>query len=327
MRLRRAAAAFLADRPGAPTPHVPNPDRVMGLASARVDPTARIIVDAGRADAPGRIVLGGDVYLGRFAEIATTADGLLTIGEDTSIQDYAVMIGDIRIGAHCVFAPNVHVASHNHHFRDNPPWLIRDQDAAFAQTSTAPIIIEDDCWIGRNAVILPGVYIGRGAVIGANCVVSRDIPPYEVHAGAPNARIGERLRFFPPDKIEATDDRCLPYFYRGFRLGQRQLAGSRARGLIEARPAACLVMTTGERLQISGQRIGDSALELAFRVNGVDRGTRAIGERHFCVELAIPANVDNPAPAPLRFHTYIEIDASGPYGIETVLMVPGHWRP
>lgn len=309
-----------------PGPFVPNPSRVDGLASARIDRSARIIVDGGRPEARGRIVLGEGVYLGRFAEIATTEDGLLTIGADTSIQDYAVMIGDVRIGAHCIFAPNVHVASHNHHFRDNPPWLIRDQDAAYAATSTAPVIIEDDCWIGRNAVILPGVYIGRGAVIGANTVVSRDVPPYQVHAGAPNACIGERLRFFPPDKLDAMDDRCLPYFYRGFHVGQRQLAASRSNGVIEASTRACLVVTTGERLQIAGQGIGSASLTLSFRVNGIDCGAHTV-DRYFSVELAIPANIDNPAPAPLRFHTYVEIDASGPYGIGSVLMIPGHWRP
>ena len=48
-----------------------------------------------------------------------------------------------------------------------------------------PIRIEDDCWIGGGATILPGVTIGRGSTIGANAVVSRDIPPYSVAVGIP----------------------------------------------------------------------------------------------------------------------------------------------
>jgi acetyltransferase-like isoleucine patch superfamily enzyme len=296
------------------------------MAGARIDPTARIIVDAGRGNATGRVELGNGVYLGRFVEIATTEDGLFTIGADTSIQDYAVMIGDIRIGAHCIFAPNVHVASHNHHFRDNPPWLIRDQDKEFAERKTAPVIIEDDCWIGRNAVILPGVYIGRGAVIGANCVVSRDVPPYEVHGGAPNQRIAERLRFLPPDKLDPMDDFCLPYFYRGFVSGQRYLADSRKGGAIEARGEACFVMAAAApaTLRVVGVRLdGGVDLALAFRVNGADAGMRRIADHDFAVEVEIPAGPPVGIPSPLRAHTVVEITcepSNARYGVKAALL-------
>lgn len=46
------------------------------------------------------------------------------------------------------------------------------------------IVIEDDVWIGYDALILPGVTIGRGAIIGARSVVTKDIPPYSVYAGS-----------------------------------------------------------------------------------------------------------------------------------------------
>lgn len=55
-----------------------------------------------------------------------------------------------------------------------------------------PIRIEDDSWIGANAVILPGVTIGRGSTIGAGAIVSRDIPPYSVAVGIP-ARVVKKL--------------------------------------------------------------------------------------------------------------------------------------
>lgn len=48
-----------------------------------------------------------------------------------------------------------------------------------------PIFIEDDCWIGGNTVILPGVRIGKGSTIGASSVVTKDIPPYSVAVGSP----------------------------------------------------------------------------------------------------------------------------------------------
>ena len=276
-------------------------------------------------------MLGEHVYLGRFVELATTEDGSLTVGADTSIQDYSVMIGDIQIGAHCIFAPNVHVASHNHHFRDNPPWLIRDQDVAFAQGKTAPVIIEDDCWIGRNAVILPGVYVGRGAVIGANCVVSRDVRPYEVHAGATNAPIGRRLEFIPPHKLDPMDDACLPYLYRGFRLTQRQLEASRAKRCIAASDEACLVMAAGGKVQISGRCLDRaSSLTLQFGINGVLECEQRIMEREFVIEMEVPESTRENVPAPLRQYTVVEISAKPPtarYGIDSALIVPRHWHP
>jgi acetyltransferase-like isoleucine patch superfamily enzyme len=48
-----------------------------------------------------------------------------------------------------------------------------------------PIFIEDDCWIGANVVILPGVRIGKGTTIGAGSIVTKDIPPFSVAIGAP----------------------------------------------------------------------------------------------------------------------------------------------
>lgn len=54
-------------------------------------------------------------------------------------------------------------------------------------------VIGNDVWIGQNAVILPGVNIGDGAIIGANSVVSRDVPPYTVAAGNPAREIRKRF--------------------------------------------------------------------------------------------------------------------------------------
>jgi acetyltransferase-like isoleucine patch superfamily enzyme len=51
--------------------------------------------------------------------------------------------------------------------------------------SARPIIIEDDVWIGAQTIVLPGVRIGKGSVIGAGSVVTRDVPPFTVAAGNP----------------------------------------------------------------------------------------------------------------------------------------------
>ncbi|RYE17040.1 MAG: acyltransferase, partial [Sphingobacteriales bacterium] len=54
------------------------------------------------------------------------------------------------------------------------------------------IIIEDDCWIGTNSVVLAGVTVGRGSVIAAGSVVTKDVPPYSVVAGVPAKIIKKR---------------------------------------------------------------------------------------------------------------------------------------
>lgn len=56
----------------------------------------------------------------------------------------------------------------------------------------APIIVEDDVWIGANAVLVSGVTIGKGSVVGAGAVVTRSFPPYSIIAGVPARTIGTR---------------------------------------------------------------------------------------------------------------------------------------
>ena len=52
-------------------------------------------------------------------------------------------------------------------------------------TPVRPVVIGDDCWIGSRVTIMPGVTLGRGCVVGAGAVVTRDVPPYAVVAGVP----------------------------------------------------------------------------------------------------------------------------------------------
>jgi virginiamycin A acetyltransferase len=66
-----------------------------------------------------------------------------------------------------------------------------------------PLVIEDDAWIGHNAILLPGCkHVGRGAIVGAGAVVSRNVGAYEIVAGVPARKIKDR---FPPEVIEAIE--------------------------------------------------------------------------------------------------------------------------
>ena len=87
--------------------------------------------------------------------------------------------GSIVIGAHCPIGPGVVMRTANHLY------ALADVYIQQQGHNPADIIIEDDCWIGANVIILGGVHIGRGAVIGAGAVVTKDIPSMAVAVGVP----------------------------------------------------------------------------------------------------------------------------------------------
>jgi len=90
----------------------------------------------------------------------------------TVIDDYKVTIGN-----HVMFGPNVTIAVTNHPLHPD----VRRDGGMF----TLPVVIEDDVWIGSGAIIVPGVTIGRGSVIGAGSVVTKDIPANVIAVGNP----------------------------------------------------------------------------------------------------------------------------------------------
>ncbi|MBW4518926.1 MAG: acyltransferase [Scytolyngbya sp. HA4215-MV1] len=104
--------------------------------------------------------------------------GNLEIGNGVSIGTYVHMWcqGGITIGNRVLIASHTAITSvtHNHSKADMRKDTIRQ-----------PVIIEDDVWIGAHAVILPGITIGKGAVIGANSVVTKDVAPYSIMIGSP----------------------------------------------------------------------------------------------------------------------------------------------
>lgn len=117
------------------------------------------------------------------------------------------MPGPIRIGRYCSIANTVRSAPINHPadaLTTHPALYekkfgVVDQDISYND----PLVIEDDVWIGHNAMILPGCkYIGRGAIIGAGAVVTRNVERYAIVAGNPARKLKDR---FPPELIEAIE--------------------------------------------------------------------------------------------------------------------------
>ncbi len=103
------------------------------------------------------------------------------IGDNSYLNAGTIVGGQygVKIGKDVLIGYNVNIISVNHEYRYlNIP--IRKQ-GIFG----SPVVIEDNVCIGVNAVILPGVRIGKGAIISANVVVTRNIPPYTMVGGIP----------------------------------------------------------------------------------------------------------------------------------------------
>lgn len=140
------------------------------------------------------IVCGNNVTVGAYAAIKPTNYygrdlGIgLTIGDNSNIGRYCYIgcSGRINIGKNVMMGPRVGLFAENHNF-DDEQTLLRDQGV-----TRAPIIIGDNCWIASSATILAGVTVGEGCVIAAGAVVTKDIPPFSVVAGAPAKVIRQR---------------------------------------------------------------------------------------------------------------------------------------
>lgn len=102
------------------------------------------------------------------------------IGNNSGLGVRCEINGEVEIGNNVMMGPDVIIYTQNHAFR-NKKELIINQGYFLPQK----VIIGDDVWIGRCVIILPGVHIGKGAVIGAGSVVAKDIPEYAIAVGNP----------------------------------------------------------------------------------------------------------------------------------------------
>lgn len=114
--------------------------------------------------------------------------GVLRVGSRTTINEDAIIgcTDSITIGADCMLAPRVYLLDVDHEFSS------LDVPISSQGYRTSPVVIGDDVWIGAYAVILKGVRIGKGAVVAAHSVVTKDVPEYAVVGGVPARVIAER---------------------------------------------------------------------------------------------------------------------------------------
>ena len=87
---------------------------------------------------------------------------------------------DLKVGKDVMMGPYVVIVGDSHRFsRTDIPMRLQ------GTKEYQPVRIDDDVWIGARAIILPGLKIGRGAIIGSGAVVTKDVPPYAICVGNP----------------------------------------------------------------------------------------------------------------------------------------------
>jgi maltose O-acetyltransferase len=173
---------------------------------------------------PGNVILGESVYIDTsygFAGFHSEEEDALVIGEASGCYDrsslitgrsgritvgsYTILNGttllcsqSITIGSHCMLAWGSVVMDS---WMDPGRLTLGARREILAKTAAQPhrpfpfagkarpVVLEDNCWVGFDAVIMPGVRLGRGCVIGCKSVVDFDVPPYAVVTGNPAAII------------------------------------------------------------------------------------------------------------------------------------------
>lgn len=123
-----------------------------------------------------KLYQGASIYVAPNAKLRIDGFGFMNTNSTLNCFEYIELGNDVAI------ADNVTISDSDNH-------------SVNGQKVTAPIIIKDHVWIGKNAVILKGVTIGEGAVVAAGAVVAKDVPPYTLVAGVPAKVVKENIRW------------------------------------------------------------------------------------------------------------------------------------
>lgn len=160
---------------------------LLRASGASVGPLPRLrgqvsVHNAGHLDIGRRLLLDSR---GFRTQLAVGSGGTLRIGDDVFINQGADIWAAVlvQIGDRVLLGPHVTIVDDSAH--DVAPDVPR---------RVAPVVVEDDVWLGRRCIVMPGVTIGRFSVVGAGAVVTKDVPPCSVVVGMP-ARV---VRTFEP---------------------------------------------------------------------------------------------------------------------------------
>lgn len=145
------------------------------------------------------------------SSFTTGVNGQITVGKFVVLQGIRIICNQsITIGDHCMFSwgcviTDSWITDAKIFSREQRRAMLKETAKSYNRhlefTEPKPIVIEENVWVGFGAIILPGIVIGRGAVIGCNTIVSENIPPYAVAVGVP-ARIIKYLNANDTDEVK-----------------------------------------------------------------------------------------------------------------------------
>ena len=164
------------------------PKKISIGSGSIIDDYARVTV-IGSSEAA--ISIGNNVLLGPYS-VCSSRDSYVRIYHNTTIGSHcriASMKGNLCIGRYVLIGAYCYIGGGNHSMEnvDNPM-------ARQGFQSKGGVEIEDDVWLGAHVVVLDGVKIGRGSVIGACSLVTKDVPPYSIAYGVPAKLRGSRKK-------------------------------------------------------------------------------------------------------------------------------------
>jgi acetyltransferase-like isoleucine patch superfamily enzyme len=145
------------------------------------DIRGRKFVDLGR-----RLTTGKNCRIEAFPKDNCTV--VITIGNDVQLNDYVhiTAMKSVRIGNNVLMASKIYISDCTHgYYSGDFTHSHPDLPPMEREYSIKPVVIQDNVWIGESVSVLPGVTIGKGSIIGANSVVSKDIPDYTIAVGIP----------------------------------------------------------------------------------------------------------------------------------------------
>jgi acetyltransferase-like isoleucine patch superfamily enzyme len=158
-------------------------------------PSSTVVLDKANIYGSGRIRIGQNLLLYPRLYLETQGDGEIVLGDGVVLSTgvHLVAYAGIFIGKGTMIGEYTSVRDANHTRIEGR--TLRDSDHV-----ARPIVIGSEVWIGRGVAVLSGVTIGDRAIIGANAVVTRDVPPDTVVAGVPAVPI--KVRISTPTEIE-----------------------------------------------------------------------------------------------------------------------------
>lgn len=125
----------------------------------------------------------------------------ITLGNFVLINygcEFEAIGGPIKIGHYVLFGPGCKIITLKRRYTDHTvPIYFQPHE------KKQHVTIEDDVWIGANAIILPNITVGRGAIVAAGAIVSKDVKPFSIVGGVPARPIGDR---FDGEKQKAAHD-------------------------------------------------------------------------------------------------------------------------